>query len=218
MKNKLISMLGYSITFLIIASCSGEGNDISNSIDDSEYLWYFSGKLNGEPFIYGQKANESIATYEISTSNTQPSTCVNSSNNGFSYNSGVYPSFDDSLPSMDIEFNRMHICSEGSQNDLFDGLFDEKSYDFAMNNNDIDENAGKVALFYYPNVNSIYGYKTYNGDQSGSFFKVTSSTQYQGSSLKRLLKGEFSATFYKENNLSDKVEITDGRFKIVFIP
>lgn len=218
MKNKLINLFAFTIAFLFIVSCSSNEEDVSNQIKESEYLWYFSGKLNGESFIYGQKVNESMVTYEIGTTNTQPSTCVYSSDNGFSYNSGIYPSFDDTLPTMDIEFNRMHICSDGEQSDLFNSLFDEKSYDFAINNNDVDKNAGKIGLYYYSSANSTYGYTTYNGDQRGSSFKVTSSTQYEGSSLGRVLEGEFDAIFYNENDLSDKIEINEGHFKIIVTP
>ena len=216
MKNRIIQSIAFLLIFISLASCSNNDvQDVVDQINEDEYLWYFSGKLNGESFIYGQKANETTVTYELSYSNTLPSTCLYSSDNGFTYNTGIYPSFDDTLPTMDIEFIRMHVCSDGEQNEVFNEAFNEGAYSFAENNQDIQANARKIGIYYSSSANASSSYNTYQGNQAESTFKITSSLPYVDYYLSRELIGEFSATLYNENDPSDSIVITDGRFKII---
>lgn len=216
MKN-LIKNFTILITIFSLVSCNNNDNLADNN---SEYLWFFSGKLNGESFIYGQKKGEATATYLMSYTNTLPSTCINSIDNGFSYNAGIYPSFNESLPTMDIEFIKLHLCSNSlSQVQIFNDLFPVKEYSYSPNDNDTDENAKKVGIYYSPNANSDISFTSYNGEQSNSFFEITKSTNTSISSIpQQTIEGNFNVTLYNVNNLTDKINITEGKFKIVMKP
>lgn len=213
-----ISVVIKQMLFLIVAfsilSCSNE-EDKEKNLEDN-YLWYFSGKINGEPFLYGQKEGETTATYSISTTNTLPSTCTYSENNGFSYNSGIYPDFNSKLPTMDIEFIRMYLCSNPlSQKEVFNSLFPVKEYVYAADNADVDANAGKVGMYYSPMAESRKSYSSFGGSQSGSYFEVTKS-EGVNNLPKQIIEGVFSVTLYNTSNPSDKVKVTEGHFKMVF--
>ncbi len=213
-----IAILLLSLTLFI--SC---GSNEEDPLDNDTYLWYFSGKLNGEPFIYGQKNDISNQTYFVATSNTLPSTCAYSSENGFSFNSGIYPNFDESLPTMDIEFNRMHLCSSDlSTIEVFNNLFPVKEYEFSINDDDKDANAGKVGMYYSPSADSYDYYTTYYDNTSENYFEITKSTEnniYFGTeiySAGQTIEGNFSIKLYNVNDPTDFVEITDGKFKMEF--
>lgn len=218
----------FSVILLIalqFTACSDSSEDGGGSeVNSSEYLWYFSGKIDGVPFVYGQREDLTGDNYFLSNSNTLPSTCAYSSDNGFTYNTGIYPSFDESLPTMDLEFVRMHICSSGSsQSEVFNDLFPVKEYTLAESDEDIDENAGKVGAYYSPSASGVDYYNTYGGSQAGSYFEITSSVPYNETFagytfVSQEIEGNFSLTLYNQNDPSDTVEITEGKFKITLEP
>jgi len=219
-KNITFNQIGILLGFLLFISC---GSNEENPINNDSYLWYFSGNIDGVPFIYGQKSDLSSLTYTVATSNTLPSTCAYSADNGFSFNSGIYPNSDESLPTMDIEFLRMHLCSNDlSTTETFNSLFPTKEYSFAENDNDVDENAGKVGMYYSVSANSDDYYTTYYDTTSENYFEVTKSTEnniYFGNDIYtagQTLEGNFAIKLYNVNDPTDFVEITDGKFKMEF--
>jgi hypothetical protein len=216
-KENLTKSIIILIMAIFISNCSSN-EEITNN--DSEYLYFFSGKINGESFIYGQKKGETTATYLMSYSNTQPSTCIYSADNGFSYNGGIYPSFDESLPTMDLEFIRLHLCSNNlSQSEIFNDSFPAKEYSYATDDYDTDINAKKIGIYYSPSADSDITFTSYNGNQNNSFFEITNSQNTGTNSLlHQTIEGNFNVVLYNTDNLSDKINITDGKFKIVMQP
>lgn len=211
------------LSVLLFISCSSNEEDPINTVKNADYLWYFSGKIDGVPFLYGQKADVSEYIYGIAVSNTLPSTCAYSEENGFSFNSGIYPNFDESLPTMDIEFIRMHLCSSDLYtSEVFNDLFPVKEYNFAMNYNDENINAGKVGMYYSPSANSDLIYTTYNENTSENYFEITKSTANNIYYLDQIytagqtIEGNFAIKLYNENDSSDVIEITEGKFKMEF--
>ncbi|WP_442266786.1 hypothetical protein ACSIGC_03550 [Tenacibaculum sp. ZS6-P6] len=222
LKKNLTHFLSLLLCITLLSCSSEEENDGVNS---DSYLWFISGEINGEPFVYGQELSNTTQTYDIVRTNTSSSTCAYSEDNGFSYDFSLYPFHNESLPTVGFEFNRMHICrNTNSQNEIFNSLFPKKEYDFAEDNRDEDKNGGKVGVYYLPSANSDAAvYTTYNSDLSNNYFEITKSegiNQSAGSFavVRQNVEGVFSVTLYNENDPNDKVVITNGRFKLVLIP
>lgn len=225
MKKNYFNQIAVLLFVTLFIGCGGneDDNENTNTVNNDDYLYYFSGEIDGEPFIYGQKTDVTNQTYFVATSNTLPSTCAYSQDNGYRFNSGIYPPLVEPLPTMDIEFLRMYVCSNSlSVTDVFNDLFPTKEYQFATNDDDEDENAGKVGMYYSPSADSDLQYTTYNEDVSDNFFEITKSTENNVYYLNEIetagqtLEGNFAIKLYNVDDVTDVVEITNGKFKMEF--
>ncbi len=211
------------IISVLIISCSKDDNpseENSTTVNAADYLYYISGKLNGEPFVYGFKANATTLEYTATVGKSGGCSIDNSDYSGVNYNAGVNPDFDSSLPSIDFEFIRFYLCSNmQSSSEVFNDMFPVKSYSLATNNDNITGSTGDVGISYSPNIQENLYYTSYGGVQSGQFI-ITSSIEANVYLLDVLvstnqqIEGSFSVKLYNANDSSDVIEITDGKFKI----
>ncbi|HLT32676.1 MAG TPA: hypothetical protein VKZ98_02710 [Aquaticitalea sp.] len=218
----------YPILFgLLILACNSSSDDSNPSTDVSldNYIYVISGKINGEPFVYGQRSDATELDYNLVHSGATTVICAYyPETGGVNYFSGLHPNFDDeSKPSMGIEFVRFFLCSEVNdyyQSEVFNDRFPLGDYEFSSDGEDAYGPAGQIGMQY--SANSIDGpyYNSY-GDQSGSYFEVTSSTPSNSYVLDvlvgsaQIVEGNFAVKFYNENDLNDVITITDGHFKVI---
>jgi hypothetical protein len=210
---------------MICVSCSSDDNNNDNpsaTFNPDEYLYYISGKINGEPFIFGQRIDATALDYsEPFYGNDISTPCAfNPNNGGLNYLAGVYPNLEnEARPSMYFEFVRFYLCDPNFDNnpgETFNDVFPVRSYDVATSNSDLNGTTGAVCLSYNANSadNSLL-YNSLNPDQTGNSFEITSSTDTSSVFLRRqTVEGNFSFKVYNEEDSSDVVEITEGQFKI----
>ena len=166
MKKGVLPLIALCFMAFCFISC-GSNDELSEDVNSDDYAYFFSGKINGEPFFYGQKFDV-LGDYEGSSSGSYGIQCAYSNDNGYYYEASVYPWDDNNLPGISVEFWRMHLCSDGEQKDYFNDSFKVQNYLFANSDQDIDENARKVGIKYYKHTQDQYSYKSYNGEQSTS--------------------------------------------------
>lgn len=225
---KKLSILTILLATIIFSACSSSDDSSSSSSDSDvnsdEYLYYISGKINGEPFVYGQLVNATSVDYYLSLSgNSITTNCAYYPEiGGLNYATGVYPDFEDEeRPSMDFNFIRMYLCaSEESAASTFNDAFPVSNYDLAISNSDVNGSTGDVSISYTPVATVFNTYSTVGGDQSGSVFEITSSTNTnvtfgeQTLEISQLLEGNFSIILYNTEDSTDMIEITEGQFKL----
>ena len=224
MLKKITLLFIITVYFTLTYSCSSDSDSDDGQIDNNEYVYFMSGKINGESFIYGQRANATEIDYTSGLSNTLPAVCAYyPDTGGFNYSPFVYPNFDDETrPTMGIDFVRFHLCSdEASQLESFNDKFPTTMYEFADSDTTSSGSVGKIGLTYSPNAQDGPYYSTYGGDQSNSTFEITSSVPFNTYifetlySAGQIVEGNFSATFYNSEDPADMIVITDGKFKMV---
>ena len=224
MLKKITLLFLIKVYFTFTYSCSSDSDSDDGQIDNNEYVYFMSGKINGESFIYGQRANATEIDYTSGLSNTLPAVCAYyPDTGGFNYSPFVYPNFDDETrPTMGIDFVRFHLCSdEASQLESFNDKFPTTMYEFADSDTTSSGSVGKIGLTYSPNAQDGPYYSTYGGDQSNSTFEITSSVPFNTYifetlySAGQIVEGNFSATFYNSEDPADMIVITDGKFKMV---
>ena len=215
-------MLSFSVTF----SCSSDSdsNDDDDGHNPDEYVYFISGKINGESFIHGQRTNATEIEYNATSSNSLSATCAyHPETGGYNYGVGVYPDFDDTAnPALGIEFVRFHLCTdEDSQLETFNDKFQLGYYNLASSGSAASGPTNVIGFNYTPNADDGPYYLSYGGDQTGSYFEITSSTEFNGYvldvlvSANQIVEGKFAAKFYNEEDPTDVIEITDGRFKMI---
>ncbi|WP_411768569.1 hypothetical protein [Winogradskyella sp. A3E31] len=219
---------------LIIAvigfGCSNDDSEPNpnTNFNSSDYLYFVSGKLNGDDFIYGQRIDDTTFNYQIiSNIPLESATCSFSADQGLdyklSYGSSIYPGFEneDSQPLIGINFIRFYRCSDTeSSTDVFNSLFPVDDYDYAVDDND-GGTMGQIGIEYAPIANGDNYYESYGTIASSNTFKITDSQENNSFLLgdlvtqSQLIEGEFSVTLFNNDDSSDVIEITEGRFKII---
>ncbi len=210
-------------------SCSSDDSESNENtaVDSSEYLYFISGKINGESFFYGQRIDDTVLNSQtISNIPLESATCAYSLDQGLdykvSYGSSIYPNFDneDTQPQIGLELIRFYRCSNPlSSTEVFNDMFSVGSYDFAMD----DESSGtmrQVGINYSPIASGDTYYQSYGATDASNSFTITNSVEANTYLLgnlitqSQLIEGEFSAKLYNEDDSADTVEITEGQFKI----
>jgi len=222
---KTHNLLLASLSFLfVLQGCSKSDseneNDAKNDIEkleSSDYIYFVSGKMNGEEFIFGQKERDTDLKFQlVKSSPLVDALCAYSRDNGtdasVSYSTTIYPNFDDeeTQPSFSINFERFNKCSESQD---FNSLFPIDNYEFAYDG----ESTGTIrqmGIGYSPTALGDAYYSSYGKDQSNSTIKITSSEEYNSLfGPSQLVEGEFSVILYGSED-SDTIEITEGKFKL----
>ncbi|WP_282030185.1 hypothetical protein [Winogradskyella eximia] len=221
---KKLSILTLLLATLMFSACSSDDSSSESDVNNDDYLYFISGKINGEPFVYGQKETATTLDYSLLFSgNSITTTCAYyPDNGGLNYAIGVYPNFDnEARPNMSFDFIRMYLCgSEDSAAQMFNDAFPISSYDYAISDNVVNGSTGDVSVSYSPDSTVEEWYSTLGGDQSGSNFEITSSTNTnvifgaQTIEISQLLEGNFSLKLYNTENPTDVIEITEGQFKL----
>ncbi|UKM65999.1 DUF5025 domain-containing protein [Flavobacteriaceae bacterium GSB9] len=208
---------------MTLTSCSinRESEPTTNSIDSTDYLYYISGKIDGEPFIFGQKLDDSSLKYSNIIGGSLSGICAYGDSYGINYEVGVYPGFSENLASINFEFIRLYLCGQTpTQAEQFNSLFPVKSYTIASSNDNLNGTTGAVGATYSPNVGEDTYYTSYGGDQTNSYFEITSSVEMNQYLLEVLvnvaqeIEGNFAITLYNYDDPSDVITITDGKFKL----
>ena len=227
LKNRLAKpwvLLLKCFIFVLIVGCSKDDGPYINTLepDDSEYLYFISGKTNGEPFNYGLRKDANTVEFGVINGVTGTCNMENENSGAKSFSTGIYPiDSDPQLPSMIFNFARFYECSNiiNSLN-VFNDLFPVGSYNIDVRRDDYSNAREAVGVMYKPNIGEEKIYSTYDGSQEGSFFEITSSIEGKEFLLGVLissgqaLEGNFEVTLYNEDNPTDVLEITEGSFKI----
>jgi hypothetical protein len=215
------------LVLLILTSigfgCSNDNSESNENtdMDNSEYLYFISGKINGEDFLYGQRTDDTSLNYQIVSSiPLEGATCAYSIDQGLdykiNYGSSIYPNFDneDSQPQIGIDFLRFYRCSDSqSSTEVFNDIFPIGNYEYSIDNNNYGI-MSQIGINYSPIASGNEYYESYGTIESSNSFTITDSQEDNGFSQSQLIKGQFSAKLYNVNDSSDFVEITEGRFKI----
>ena len=222
---KKLGLLVLSVVILI--SCSSDDSSDSNatevSIATSDYLYYITGKINGEQFVYGQEAEATVLDYsQAGYGNSITTDCAYyPDTGGLNYAMGVYPNLNnESQPNMYFDFIRFYLCGGDGAGATFNDSFPIGVYPTAISSSVVTGTTGAVSLHYQPNsTESMELYNSLTENQNGNSFEITSSTdanQYLGTQVltrSQLLEGTFSFTLYNTVDASDTVEVTEGHFK-----
>ncbi|MBJ6367986.1 hypothetical protein [Snuella sedimenti] len=228
---KIKQLLVLLILTSIGLGCNSDDSESSQNmmnIDSSEYLYFISGKINGESFLYGQRFDDTSLNYQIVSSiPLESATCAYSLDQGLdykiSYGSSLYPNFDneDSQPQIGINLIRFYRCSDSqSSTEVFNDMFSVGNYEYSIN----DDSSGimrQIGIDYSPIASGDEYYESYGTIESSNSFIITDSQENNSYLLgnlvsqSQLIEGEFSVKLYNVNDSSDFVEITDGKFKII---
>ena len=195
----------------------GCGNDDSNGdAQNHNYDYYITGKANGQPFAYGVNLNSTSIAYVPSNSSGQSLDIPNNLCT-YSYEPGFYEnSFVENMLTVGFNFNKFYQagCSQEDEFNAFHGLFPVGDYTYAANSS-----TKGVEYDYSPSGEDKF-YTTFNGDQSNSSFKITSSTEANKQTITgytkhhQIVEGSFNCTLYNSNDPTDKIEITEARFRV----
>lgn len=219
MKKQILHSLTLLFMAILVLGCNNDKDNENEELmmSDTEFSYHFSGKLNGKDFVYGQPSESTTQIYFISSTIGPITQCIDSEESGITYNSGIYPSFDESLPTLDLEFVRMYLCSDSlTEKEAFNNHFKVKNYLLAKSNNRITGTTGGVGVYYSKNASQGPFYSSYGGDQSTSSFTITSSKEFNTfSSIGQLIEGVFTVKLYNISDPNDVVEIKDGSFKMI---
>ncbi|MGJ8593744.1 MAG: hypothetical protein ACSHXF_14430 [Aquaticitalea sp.] len=213
------------LVLLVVACDSSDDNNPSQELPLGDYLYVISGKINGEAFVYGQLADATELDYTLVHSGASTVTCAYyPDTGGVNYFSGVHPNFDDdSRPSMGIEFVRFFLCTEQedhNQSEVFNDRFPMGDYEFSADGEDAYGPTGQIGMQFSANASEGPFYNSY-GDQTGSYFNVTSTTPSNSYILDvqvgsaQIVEGEFAVKLYNGENSDDVINITDGYFKVI---
>lgn len=222
-KMKYLYLLALTVVFI---SCKKEDDstnpsDNNNQISSSDYMIYFSGKIDGKSFNIEKKFNDLNSGYAIVQSGGLTVPCAyDAVNAGINRGKGLYPNDENSnLPGMELIFVKFILCSElkdKQQYEIFNDKFPVGDYKIATDDDEYSGTASTIAFTYSPNVSSSLYYTT-NGDQTGSYAKITKSTPENKGKFfySQIIEGEFSAKLYNQKDSLDIMTITEGSFKVV---
>ncbi|WP_298348203.1 hypothetical protein [uncultured Dokdonia sp.] len=219
-----------SILCSLFLNCSTDDTDSTENqmVDSSEYLYFVSGKINGESFVYGLRNDATSLDYQIiSRIPLEGAVCATSQDQGLdykvTYGSSIYPNFDneDSQPSLGFNFVRFYRCSsEESSSQAFNSLFPTGNYEYALDDNS-SGTMGQIGIDYSPIASDVSTYyESYGANDASNSFTITSTASNNDSLLgtlvnvRQIIEGTFTVRLYNVNDASDFVDITDGQFKI----
>jgi hypothetical protein len=209
---KKVILLLLTISLL---SCSKDGNSDSSSEDQTNAIAYFKASLNGQQLDY------------VQDSSTSPSHFYSYSSGflglGFSkayyYGCDLQPYTQGSFnryPQIGLTYNSLYTTEDSStENGAFYGLFNSLPTNFITSQQDSDRVKGISVSYASPNN---VRYSTMNGSQSGSTINITSSLSgnEKDTNFKiQTLVGTVTCKLYNENDASDVISLTNGKFKLV---
>lgn len=205
---------------ILLANCKKDDTPTptknNTTVSSSDYLIYFSGNINGEPFVHGIPINDTKFDYGISTPWGSTIACAyDKVNGGVNYGSGIVPDENVDLPDIRIKFVKFYMCSEMDdypQFEVFNDKFPVGNYEPATNDDPIYGTPNTIGFSYSVKE----GNYTSNGDQSGSSIKITKSTPTDSGTtdFAQFVEGTYTINLYNKNDSSDVIKITDGRFKV----
>lgn len=228
MKSKNLLYIAFSLLFALSACTKDQTTsddqeqekeqETNLTFDSDDYLYFVSGKMNGEEFIYGQREDDTKLEFQLLGGGLEEgATCVYYSEDGLdgkaSYSSSIYPNFDeeDIKPSFGFYFDRFYRCNDPQE---FNTLFPVEDYNFSLDDQPLGE-MKEIGMGYSPTVNGDSYYTSYGNEQPQSTFKITvSETDNTIFGSAQMIEGEFSVTLYPKTGDAEPLEITDGKFKI----
>lgn len=199
--------LNLTIVFLIAISFISCSKDDNAQNED----YYIKGKVDGTSFDMGFSLDDEDPEYYFSSgfsgSIGGPSGCV------LTYNPGIEPNWDESLPMLYFELNKFY--SGGSSSESEGAVFNDL---FPIGTHQLNDNAHGVNIIYVPHSDEDLVYVSNIGTQNNASFKITSSTEMNDENWNlyyQEISGTFNARLYNEEDLNDYIDITDGKFKII---
>jgi len=147
------------------------------------------------------------------------STLIESRNCDYLYRTGFEANINQSLPSGEFEFYNVFNsnCDNEKEIEAFKSLlFTPKSYSYDIGSEDL-----VIKFGFSPNTNQDKYFITSNGDQTGSSFTITSSkfnkplTFFNQFEVSRTIEGSFNCKLYNEQDNTEKLELTEGKFRLV---
>ncbi len=213
---KKLNIFVLVVLSMFLVRCGGdEDNNPDQEVLSTDYRYFMSGKINGTPFIVGSPKSESVLSYVLGHAGGTTGACAGDFG-GVSYYTFIAPYQDQTLPSMGIDFVKFILCPEldtQSQTTIFNSKFPVGDYIFAVDDSSFSSGTDRsIKISYSPNYSNALEYDSL-GDQTGSFFKITSSLAESTSS--QIVEGIFSVKLYNTANVSDIIEITEGKFKMI---
>ena len=200
---------------LLLLGCSKDDSN-GGGANPNNYDYYITGKANGQSFSYGFKLNSGAIAYMPSGGGGQ---FLDISNNNcvYNYEPGFYENTSaDNMLTIGFNFNRHYQggCGASDETSIFNGLFPVGAVTYASN-------SGVKGIQYTYSPSGVdKDYSTYGGDQANSTFQITSSTEdnsqniFGGTDYSQNIEGTFSCTLYNAMDPSDKIEITEGAFRL----
>ncbi len=206
MKKILFGLIG-----LMILSCSDDDANtpviVDPYLDANNIAYYINAKVDGVPFSSAQIITGVQTTYGSSMSYS--GLCGGSMN----YGPSLYPQWDESLPSMGVDFvNLLGNAGLGCSDELtnFETLLSPGSFNYTLNSNTygVNINYSKGNL-----VNKFYD--SYGTQDGNAVFTITSVTPKTCGFKKCVdIEGTFSARIYNQVDDTDFIDVTEGIFKL----
>lgn len=207
---------------IIFQACSTDNSNEKQIQEENtdDYLYFISGKIDEENFLYGLKSDATSIEYSSLFGTSGVCTNDSKSYSGINYSSGVY-SYSPDGQSIAFEFVRSYLCSNTqTEVEAFNSAFATKSYTFSNTDDSYSGIDGSIAITYSPNVNNDLYYTSFNGNSINGSFTITKSTEKNQYLLNQLIdvyqeiEGTFSVTLYSVENPQDTITITNGKFKL----
>ena len=211
------------LTINLFTNCSkNDDNTNENSnkttIDD---VFFIKGNIQGKPFSLSGKLIESelpniIESFGADFINpeTNPIKTCN-----YLYSVIFNENTDLAIASGEFFFdtpNDFNECSDEEELKQLPKTFNVKTFQYLNNNT----NEGVVSFEYTPKSFDGSTYSTYFGSQTGSSFNITSFKQLQPFEYVDipktiiLLEGTMNCTLYKSSDTTERLELTEGTFRI----
>ena len=222
MKQSLPTKTLLLLLCIIIQACSSDSsvNNDSEKTNTDDYLYFISGEIDGEDFLYGLETEPTSIEYSNVFGTSGVCTSDNADYSGINYDAGVYP-YSSAGSSIIFDFVRFYLCSNTqTEIEAFNNSFPVKVYTLADTDSSYSDADSSIAMSYSPNVNNDLYYTSFDGDAIHGSFTITKSTEKNEYLLNRLvnvyqeIEGTFSTTLYNVDDVSDSVQITDGKFKL----
>ena len=217
---QLITVIAIIISISLF-SCSGDDSSTeATTKDDSTIdlgISFISGNINGESFNFKFDTKDPEVKYILSSDFT------GFNGNGDNFCETRYGTTmtsiigDETIPTASIDFNKWYIgeCGIIPESNAFGSLFPIQSYKYISNDND------RGIVVYYTKNNNLT-YTSLDGSNNNATFEIISSEKTTFSSaksfttktLKRTIEGTFSCEVVNTDDPNDKLQITDGKFKL----
>jgi len=205
MKKILFGLIG-----LMILSCSDDDATppviVDPALDSNNIAYYINAKVDGVQFSSAQIITGIQTTYGSSMS--YYGLCGANMN----YGPNLYPQWDESLPSMGVDFvNLLGNAGLGCYDELqnFETLLSPGTYNYTLNSSTygvgINYSKGNV-------VNKFYN--SYGAQDSSATFTIISVTPGTCVSKCVDIVGTFSARIYNQSDANDYIDVTEGTFKL----
>lgn len=217
MKMKKILLL--SILISLSFSCSEDDDSSEQPITVSSDIYYVSGKINGEAFLFSMDINDPFANYTVGPYGRS----FYSEDYGcsYSYDTGISPTYEESLSSLYLNFNYFFIdtACELQEYELtnFNEIFASQTVNYATD----EYRSSGISFEYSPITKEALYYVTKEGDQLSSSFIIEESitnpplTFFNQFNASQTITGTFNCTLYNPDDLTDTVEITEGKYRLV---